>query len=132
MSYPKPTFHSASSNHGALRHIAIHAFVGLGLVAISNLGENNPSKATHVCATCSLGRPLQRHNLSPLLLLIQVIRPSLHHSAALGQVGRSVISPSIRILHCMRELMFDDVRPEPQHLVQVYGLRLFVRGLPSG
>jgi hypothetical protein len=59
-----------------------------------------------------------RNQVGAVLELFQVIRPGLHHSPALCQMRRPVVSASIRIANRKRELVFDEIWGEAQHLVQ--------------
>ena len=54
-------------------------------------------------------RPTDRHDLSTLLQLIQVVRPLLHHRPALGHVLREVVGGTDRVALGVRQLALDDV-----------------------
>jgi len=44
---------------------------------------------------------IQRNHLGPGLQIVQIVRPLLHHLSAFGEVGRSVVGPSVGIANGM-------------------------------
>jgi transposase len=59
-----------------------------------------------------------RHNIAfRLTQPIQIIRPSLHHLAPLGQMRGAVVGAAVRIAYCMRKLVLDVIGPKPQVLI---------------
>ena len=59
-----------------------------------------------------------RHNVPfRFTQTIQVIRPSLHHLAALRQMRSAVVGAAVRVAYCVRELVLDVIGAKAQVFV---------------
>lgn len=53
-----------------------------------------------------------------LAQLVKVIGPPLHHAHSFREVCRAVVGATVGILHCVRKLVLNDVRPKAEDLVE--------------